>query len=1561
MELEALAQIRARLAHPNLLPFHGLLHGGPDTWAYDTCGYAPINFHQLLLADSLDTSLALLTHVASLLVSFADSGIVHGGLCFEALFATPTLSSWRILHASAALNAHVLPAYPFAAPEVFRHDLRLTPAADVFSFGLLLWALWAHDLPFRSPTSSTGFIDRSLAWNTLPELPSSAPPLILALLRETLVLVPSQRASPERVLGYLALISASAAGDPRSLLKALSSSSSHIPFLTWRPELASPSQLYRILPPVSLVRPGSGLLFHASPFVDAAMDAASRVFIAYTDGYILAARVPSSSRSTPSVSILWSTKVPASPTCITTAPLNPDAASSSSSSTAVSAGAVLVGTAVGGIVVLDPDSGALIAARSSPPRCISSPSPVTRISYVPDASEHTFVVFYASGEIAVAPSSSSHPLSRASEWRPLMFPEGLGPFQNALSVFVPGDLVFMISPTHGSPLVVAHTSSLSLPLILTALVPETAVPTTLNVHPFKGPHEYLVVIGLDSGAMVSVLVRSSGDVASVSTFPMHEMAVLGPGPEYTPLPPKSQGVSVAAFSPGGHSLFVGSVAGKVVGYSLLSGGDPETRFHGHVGKVTHMVVSRDGAASLLYTAGVDGTVRAWDSENGDPIHVFGTLGAPVTALHTLSTSSLVLALGTHGNGLLWSTLPLQAMVTLYRSQPERYGPGRSLPNPAAIPESAPTLPFRASHVVVTDPQDLQRVIRSLSLPAQLSAEHMVEDALLPLARSLASIPFATVRSSRGLSMKGVYVACRDLDGLVTSLSKLRSIVHPALCPLMAYSLGDASPSFGYALHTSPEVGRRRGVWVWYGHEPEEEVLSLSGLARLSSFQARLWVALDLALGLAAVHMAGFVHGSLCPSFVYLVGEQDRIHGRVVLPPQALLSRGSSKAHVWIKHGLLLTHAADGERATMLGEHATLEMDLELEATAESREVPDEALVEPLLYAPPEGVRNPCCAGDMYTFGLLVCEILSGDSPLLRGDSDRTHNRFARPRPDPKWPTPLRKLVVECLTVDPSTRPSIGRAVAALVSAIKVDTSLMSAVETAVLHDHDAIAVDALDVHIPDPDPVPVLLPGRHLFGVASLHAVAVKTGTYVVSLSVDGGVNVWMLPLAHPGSGRLRPRDARLIHTVQVGVPGVGNAVILCSLPHMSPGQAFWSSSRAPAERVEPEWESATVESGDDKDLVVLACSLGSDTITGRSALLAPHNPLFTIEGAHPQGVSKMVLLSPSVLASAGVGEDNIKLWSLSSLLLMRGLWLPELDGGDGCVVDMTVGPRDALWALTSTGDLVVWADPGSSTSVVTVLSDGAMSSALPLPDGPSRVEVYSLTDEYDLVLVWDGRMGVLDVFRVRVGEDGSVGDGAELEVVFEETQVMMAPLSLGSGIPMFPASVLLSERGHVVSIAVAVSVLNTLLRDELFAEHGGVLDESSVSFAFSPQKAFLPSPVRASPPRVETLPPGGILHIWDVCAPVPRVVTLIDAHPDLLTDVTRVPGTPTVVTASADGTVCAWDAISGSSLSTLLVFDSRVFPTSLEVVGAGRLLVGGSDGDVYCVDLVAGLAKAVV
>jgi serine/threonine-protein kinase len=217
------AEIAARLAHANLVcvidvgvgswgsPFivMELVHGGAlvdrklegdaigATLASVARGLAELHAHGVVHRDLKPSNVLVSERDGRMEVKLADFGIARA--LPSGIDATQRASE-RVTKEGAFLGTPL-----YMAPEQAVGADRVTPAADMFAFGVMAYELWTGTLPFPSPV-----VFLALAQLPLPEPPSFdacvLDPQLRKLLRSCLLAAPAERPSAQRLADALSAV-----------------------------------------------------------------------------------------------------------------------------------------------------------------------------------------------------------------------------------------------------------------------------------------------------------------------------------------------------------------------------------------------------------------------------------------------------------------------------------------------------------------------------------------------------------------------------------------------------------------------------------------------------------------------------------------------------------------------------------------------------------------------------------------------------------------------------------------------------------------------------------------------------------------------------------------------------------------------------------------------------------------------------------------------------------------------------------------------------------------------------------------------------------------------------------------------------------------------------------------------------------------------------------------------------------------------------------------------------------------------------------------------------------
>jgi serine/threonine-protein kinase len=196
------ARSASRLKHPNICAIYDVGDEGGEAFiAMELVDGRPLNEHIARGGLPIRTVLELAVQIASALAHAHAHGVVHGDLKGHNIVVTPkgdvklldfglsrrprraTLDSITQSVTAGDARPSVAGTLPFMAPETLR-GAPLTPAADVWAFGVLLQELLTGERPFAG---ATAFDLASAIMNEPPRaLPASVPPVIAAVVARCL-------------------------------------------------------------------------------------------------------------------------------------------------------------------------------------------------------------------------------------------------------------------------------------------------------------------------------------------------------------------------------------------------------------------------------------------------------------------------------------------------------------------------------------------------------------------------------------------------------------------------------------------------------------------------------------------------------------------------------------------------------------------------------------------------------------------------------------------------------------------------------------------------------------------------------------------------------------------------------------------------------------------------------------------------------------------------------------------------------------------------------------------------------------------------------------------------------------------------------------------------------------------------------------------------------------------------------------------------------------------------------------------------------------------------------
>lgn len=236
-------------------------------------------------------------------------------------------------------------------------------------------------------------------------------------------------------------------------------------------------------------------------------------------------------------------------------------------------------------------------------------------------------------------------------------------------------------------------------------------------------------------------------------------------------------------------------------------------------------------------------------------------------------------------------------------------------------------------------------------------------------------------TGRTAAVKLVEVAYLDRDSrerFVQEAILLATLSHPAIAGFVDFAFDQKLQAYGlvveYIAGDSLRLRLREGVWP--------------------SLESILMIGADVASALAAVHIAGVMHGDLKPSNIMLPRRQSLACARLIDFGASRITRRSPNPD-----------SDDAPYNEVLGTPAYM--------------APEQIMGEP-----------PCQASDMYALGVLLFELLTGTPPYQGNDMRLLDQHIEAEIPDlaSQWsfkgspPTMLLKLVSDLLAKHPAQRP-----------------------------------------------------------------------------------------------------------------------------------------------------------------------------------------------------------------------------------------------------------------------------------------------------------------------------------------------------------------------------------------------------------------------------------------------------------------------------------------------------------------------------------------------------------
>ncbi len=200
------AKMAAKLKHENIIVIHDFDIDeklGPFIVMELLEGYS---LHQLLEKEgalSLDRSLKIGEQICSAMEAAHSQGIIHRDLKPENVFIVPRQEKEivkivdfglaRLTEGASAITGEgkLIGTPLYMSPEQCRGEKNLTPATDIYSFGIMLYEMLTGETPFKGEHPHKLLIDHLLS--TPPDLPPSFPEPLRILVRELLAKKPEER------------------------------------------------------------------------------------------------------------------------------------------------------------------------------------------------------------------------------------------------------------------------------------------------------------------------------------------------------------------------------------------------------------------------------------------------------------------------------------------------------------------------------------------------------------------------------------------------------------------------------------------------------------------------------------------------------------------------------------------------------------------------------------------------------------------------------------------------------------------------------------------------------------------------------------------------------------------------------------------------------------------------------------------------------------------------------------------------------------------------------------------------------------------------------------------------------------------------------------------------------------------------------------------------------------------------------------------------------------------------------------------------------------------------
>ena len=196
--------------HPNIIPLLGVTHSPDGFSVYSCTELADKSLYQYLHTEKKKPSFQQSTNwavqIARAMQHIHQHGVAHcdlksaGILLFEKEDILKLGSFWCVRELERTTT--ITGATGWRAPEFYDRDPRINQRCDVFSYGMVLYEIFAHEIPFSDLDSYEATL--AIRDGKHPPIPPEAPPYIQQLMRSCWEHRPHDRPTSEQILqvGY---------------------------------------------------------------------------------------------------------------------------------------------------------------------------------------------------------------------------------------------------------------------------------------------------------------------------------------------------------------------------------------------------------------------------------------------------------------------------------------------------------------------------------------------------------------------------------------------------------------------------------------------------------------------------------------------------------------------------------------------------------------------------------------------------------------------------------------------------------------------------------------------------------------------------------------------------------------------------------------------------------------------------------------------------------------------------------------------------------------------------------------------------------------------------------------------------------------------------------------------------------------------------------------------------------------------------------------------------------------------------------------------------------------